>query len=46
MDMTRVEVLTNAVLPAKMRNMRKTIIRYAFWKGTIDWSSNDMPVFV
>ena len=34
------------MLPAKIKKTNKTIIGYAFWNGTIDWSSSDIPVFV
>ena len=38
--------LTNAVFPANIRKIMMKIIRYALWKGTIDWSWSDNPAFV
>lgn len=34
------------MLPAKIKNTINTIIGYARWKGIIDSSCSDIPVFV
>lgn len=37
---------TKHVFPARIKNAITITITYARWKGTIDWSTRDMPLFV
>lgn len=38
--------LTKEVFPAKIKRIMKMIMGYADWKGNIDWSTREVPVFV